>query len=250
MPARLEPFWGSYQPDLTTQLITDTRLDELEARLGVTFRDRSLLNTALVHASFVNENPEAGLESNERVEFLGDAVLGLVVTTYLFETFHSLLEGDLTRLRAHLVRRDTLARVARAVDLGAALHLSKGEERSGGRTRVSVLGRALEAVIGAIYLDGGIGPCRDLALRLLQPELAALPTLGKDEKSALQEITQRRTLGQPVYRLVETSGPPHHRAFTVDVLIAGVVAGRGQGPSKRLAEMAAARDALAKLSSD
>jgi ribonuclease-3 len=224
-------------------------LDALQEVLGVTFRNRSLLEQAVIHSSYVNENLELVSSHNERLEFLGDAVLGFIIAEKLYQEFPDITEGEMTRLRAALVRRDTLARVARAVGLGDFLYMGKGEEASGGRTKTPNLAGALEAVIGAIYLDQGLTDTRDAVLKLLGKELSRVSRYGAgvDYKSRLQELIQSRNQSTPAYRLVAQTGPDHDRRFTVEVMAGGVVLGRGNGKSKKLAETEAARLALDRL---
>lgn len=234
---------------MTTQLITDTRLDELEARLGVTFRDRSLLSTALVHASFVNENPEAGLKSNERVEFLGDAVVDLAVGHLLFDRAPTATEGELTAVRSLIVRSEALARAAARLGLGDYLLMGRGERANRGAERVSNLGDAFEAVVGAIFLDRGYPEARDFVLRSLEEQInaAAEAESPKDPKSRLQELAQAAGWGAPVYRTVTSEGPDHMRRFTVEVFVHERSAGTGSGARKVDAERSAAAQAYAAL---
>jgi len=224
-------------------------LDALQEVLGVTFSNRSLLEQAAVHSSYVNENPELVSSHNERLEFLGDAVLGFIVAEKMYREFPDITEGEMTRLRAALVRRDTLARVARAVGLGDFLYMGKGEEASGGRAKAPNLAGALEAMIGAIYLDQGLTTARDSVLRLLAEELSRVGRhgAGVDYKSKLQELIQSRNQSTPAYHLVEETGPDHNKRFTVEVMAGGVILGRGTGKSKKLAETEAARLALDRL---
>lgn len=223
-------------------------LAELQRNIGVAFQALPLLETALTHSSFVNESPGTGVESNERLEFLGDAILGFIVTERLYQDFPGLSEGEMTRLRSALVRRDTLARVARAVRLGDFLHLGKGEETSGGRSKTTNLAGALEALIAAVFLDRGEAITRDFVLRLLGEEMVRVGNgAGIDYKSQLQELIQSRQQLTPTYRLVETAGPDHDRRFTVEVMAGDTVLGRGTGKSKKLAEVEAARLALKRL---
>ena len=225
---------------------------ELQKRLGVSFNDPSLLEQALVHSSYINENPGFGLASNERLEFLGDAVLGLVVAEKLYRDLPQFSEGEMTRLRAALVRRDTLARRARATGLDAYLNLGKGEEASGGRRKPRNLAGALEAVIAAVLLDQGSSAASDFVLRLFGDELEEAMSQGVavNYKSQLQELLQARQQAAPVYRLVEAVGPAHERWFTVEVSIANTVLGRGSGSSKKMAESDAAYVALQRLGSN
>lgn len=222
---------------------------DLEKRLGVRFKQPDLLQEALLHSSYLNENPGCALQSNERLEFLGDAVLGLVVAHELFTAHPELQEGKLTELRAHLVRRDTLAEAARRLELGAALRLGRGEEADGGRHRPTNLAHAYEAVVGALYVDQGLAAARRFVLKTLQPEFAQAfqRQAPPDPKSRLQELTQARSQQTPVYKLVREEGPDHARRFTVEVIVGGEKLGRGTGSSKQQAEKAAARRALEHL---
>lgn len=221
-------------------------LDELISRLGVDDVDPGLLANAVRHRSWCAENPIA--PSNERLEFLGDAVLGLVVTDHLYTSYPDMPEGELAKVRAAVVSATALARAARALDLGAALDLGRGEENSGGREKPSILADALEAVFGAIYLSGGLSAARDLILRLLADQVADAVERPGDEdfKTRLQELAARGLDQVPQYT-VRSEGPDHAKEFhaTVDVrLPAGdVVQGVGIGRSKKQAEQAAARQA-------
>jgi ribonuclease-3 len=221
----------------------------LQKALGITFKEPALLEQALVHSSYINENPAFSPGHNERLELLGDAVLGLIIAEELYRNFPDITEGELTRLRAALVRRDTLARIARFISLGDFLYMGKGEEAGGGRSKPSNLAGALEAVIGAVYLDRGLAKSRDVVARLFAAEWPKLtrPGAGVDYKSRLQELIQSRFQQPPVYRLVEETGQPHDRTFTVEVTLNNEVLGRGYGKSKKLAETEAARAALERL---
>jgi len=227
-------------------------LAELQQSLGVSFSGLSLLEQALVHSSYINENPGFTLNSNERLEFLGDAVLGLVVAENLYWDFPRFSEGEMTRLRATLVRRETLARMARAIRLGDYLYLGKGEEASGGRRKPRNLAGALEAVIAAIFLDQGLAVTKESILRLFNEELERVVSRGAevDYKSQLQELTQARQQPVPIYQLVEVVGPAHDRRFTVEVKVGDTVLGRGSGKSKKTAETEAAHSALQRLSTN
>jgi ribonuclease-3 len=218
-------------------------------RFGIRFRDVYLLQQALTHRSFLNEHPELRLEDNERLEFLGDAVLDFIVTEWLFVRLPTLKEGTLTRLRAGLVRNETLAVLAQQVGIGECLLLGKGEEDGGGRARPSNLGSAFEAFAGALYLDQGIEAVRSFTLPLVAPALDAMlrEQTDKDAKSRLQEWCQGHLLQTPTYRMVATSGPDHEREFTLEVMVGDEVFGVGQGRSKQQAAQAAARAALAQL---
>ncbi len=228
---------------------TPTALTELQQRLGYTFRDLDLLRAALVHTSYVNERPSRGLESNERLEFLGDAVLGIVVAHRLYELRPSSREGDLTVLRAWLVRQSTLARWARQVHLGEQLLLGRGEVRSGGRERPALLARAFEALVAAVYLDGGLEAARAALLPFVDQELTSgfTPQRVVDPKSRLQQVAQARFDITPVYTVLEYSGPGHAPQFVVQVEAGAGVVAQGTGPSKRAAEQAAAHAALKRL---
>ncbi len=226
-------------------------LNSLQESLDISFNDPSFLEQALVHSSYINENPGCVSDSNERLEFLGDAVLGLIVAEKLYEDFPRFTEGELTRLRAALVRRDTLSRVARSLKLGEYLYLGKGEEASGGRRKSTNLAGALEAVIAAIYLDRGLAAAGDLIWRLFQEELTKILSHGTaaDYKSQLQEVIQSRQHQTPAYRVIETEGPDHDKRFVIEVRAGDIVLGRGAGKSKKSAETEAARIALEHLSS-
>ncbi len=223
---------------------------DLSKALGVKFKNKALLRQALVHSSYINENPSFSPGNNERLELLGDAVLGLVVAEELYRSSPDLTEGEMTRLRAALVRRDTLARVAQSIGLGDFLYLGKGEEAGGGRSKATNLAGALEAVVAAVYLDRGLKAVADIIARLFAVEWPKLarPGAGADFKSRLQELTQSRFQQTPVYRLVAETGRPHAPVFTVEVTVKGEVLGSGSGRSKKLAETEAAREALDRLS--
>ena len=221
---------------------------EVEARLGVTFHRPALLRQAFVHRSYLNEYPEEGLESNERLEFFGDAVLSYVVAERLFRDCPDCDEGDLTEWRGHLVRRDSLAAFARGLGLGDFFLLGRGEEAAGGRERAANLASLFEAVVGAIAIDRGLVAARRFIFRALGPELdlRGRPT-PVDPKSRLQELVQGQWQRAPVYKTVQEEGPEHKKVFTVEVSIQGRVLGSGIGNSKQEAEREAARHALAGL---
>ena len=214
-----------------------------KARLRLKFKNPALLRQALVHTSYLNENPGIDVGSNERLEFLGDAALGVVVAEQLYNEYPLVDEGKLTELRAHLVRRDTLARAAARFELGSYLQLGRGEDAAGGRTRPTNMARAYEALVGAIFLDGGMRSARAFIKRSLKEELQALRKRGMphDPKSRLQEIVQSRWQTTPSYRLVKSEGPDHARRFTVQVLVGGKPFGSGEGRSKQMAEKEAAQ---------
>jgi ribonuclease-3 len=225
---------------------------DLQKALGGTFRRPSLLQQALVHSSFINENPASVSGHNERLEFLGDAILGFIVAGELYRDFPDLSEGEMTRLRAALVSRDTLARVARSINLGDFLYMGKGEEASGGRRKTTNLAGALEAVIAAVYLDRGVAAATDVVTGLFAAEWQKLtsPGTGIDYKTRLQELAQSRFQQTPVYYLTAEVGPDHAKKFTVEVRLNDKILGSGSGKSKKLAEMEAARSALARLGGD
>ena len=227
-------------------------LATLQQILDIFFDNPPLLEQALVHSSYINENPGFTPTSNERLEFLGDSVLGFVVTEKLYQDFPHFTEGEMTRVRATLVRGDTLARIATAIKLGDYLYLGKGEEASGGRYKPTNLAGTLEALIAAIFLDQGLVTARDFILRLLNEELQKIVSQGVevDYKSQLQELIQSRQQPTPVYYVVEAAGPDHAKRFTVEVRVGDTVLGRGTGRSKRMAETEAARLALEQLSAN
>jgi ribonuclease-3 len=227
-------------------LVSYERLAELEARLGVEFTDREVLLRSLAHRSWCAENGEP--ESNERLEFLGDSVLGLVVTHYVFDHFPSLPEGQLSEVRAGVVNAQVLAEVAFELDLGAHLLLGKGEDAAGGRSKQSILADAFEAVVAAVYIDRGFGIARDVVLGCLQDRIAeaAAGPGGRDYKTRLQEITAARTLGRPRY-VVRDEGPDHAKHFFAAVYVTDRLYGEGEGRSKKQAEQAAAWVAWTRL---
>lgn len=223
-------------------------MKELEKKLGYVFQNPALLSEALNHSSYANEHRALGEQSNERLEFLGDSVLGFVTAEFLFELHRDLPEGDLTRQRAALVCEQSLHEVAKMLDLGKYLKLGKGEDAGGGRTRPSILADATEAVFAAVYLDGGIEAASALIHRvLLDKEGEHAEELVQDYKTALQEMVQRKSGQALSYRMVGESGPDHNKTFTAEVLLNGEGIGTGSGHSKKEAEQAAARAAIRKL---
>jgi ribonuclease-3 len=223
--------------------------NDCQKNLGISFHRESLLEQAFVHSSYSNENPDFAWSSNERLEFIGDAVLNFIVTEKLYEEFPKLTEGELTELRASLVCRDTLAELASSLKLGDWLLLGRGEEANGGRAKVSNLANAMEALVGALYLDRGMAKVRGFVLRQLKPELEKIKT-GKttpNYKALVQELIQGQKRPTPVYRLVEATGPDHSKQFTAELLVEGEALGRGKGRSKKIAESQAARAAWEKL---
>ena len=222
---------------------------DLEARLGRSFSDHRLLSEALTHSSVVNEDPRANPASNQRLEFLGDALIGLVAARELYRLLPAAHEGTLTELRAAVVRGETLARVARSISLGDYLRLGQGEEASGGRERDSNLASALEALVGAVLLDRGEEEACEVALRLIRTELQRVAREGaeRDPKSRLQEVTQGLGMGSPSYRTTSQTGPEQDRTFHIEVLVASRVMGSGSGRRKVDGERAAALEALEML---
>ena len=218
--------------------------DAFATRLGIKPRRPHLLRQALTHKS---AEPEFGVVSNERLEFLGDAVLGLVVAEHLYRCHPDLAEGELTKLKAVAVSEPILARIARELDLGRYLLVSRGEEQTGGRERTSILADALEAVFAAVYLDRGLRAVRELILRLFSAHLDAIERheYELDYKTLLQEKIQELHRTPPTYRVIAQSGPDHDRTFVAEVRVSDRVLGRGTGKSKKQAEQAAARDTLA-----
>jgi ribonuclease-3 len=223
-------------------------IEELERALGLEFKNKDLLQQALYHRSYLNEAPDE-VESNERLEFLGDAVLGHVISDKLYRDYPTLTEGQLSQIRALLVRWDALAKAAKRIDLGEYLVLGRGEEMSGGRDRPSNLAGALEALIGAAFLDGGVTRARKLVLQLLKPDLEEVAKKGitADSKSELQHIAQTRWHQIPSYKMISSEGPDHAKLFTVEVSLGNEMMGRGQGRTKKQAELNAARQALETL---
>lgn len=217
--------------------------------LGISFRRESLLEQAFVHSSYRNESPDSSASNNERLEFLGDAVLNFVVTERLYEKFPELSEGELTEIRASLVCRDILAELASSLGLGDCLLLGRGEELSGGRAKASNLANAMEALLGALFLDQGLAKARRFILRQLKPELQKIGTGNTmpNYKALVQEFVQGEGRPTPVYRLVEATGPDHSKRFTVEILVDGDPLGRGMGRSKKAAESQAARAAWEEL---
>jgi ribonuclease-3 len=217
--------------------------DALDAALGIRFRDGGLRETALTHRSYAFEHDLDA--TNERLEFLGDSVLGLVVTDMAFAAFPTMPEGELAKLRAAIVNAQALAEVARSLDLGSLVRLGKGEEQSGGRDKASILADALEAVFGAVYLDAGLDESRSLIERLFRPlmEAYARGEGERDYKTILQELASRELRTMPEYRL-EERGPDHEKEFTATVFLNGEPLGMGVGKSKKEAEQRAAREAF------
>ncbi len=219
-------------------------MKEFQQIIDYTFKNEKLLYEALSHSSFANENKKQR-KSNERLEFLGDSVLSIVVSDYLFENFKHLPEGELTKIRASLVCEKSLHKFAEQIDLGRYIMLGKGEEHTGGRKRPSILADAFEAVIAAIYLDGGLESARKHILRFVPENISANGSVGfNDYKTILQEIIQKNPEEKVDYYMVDESGPDHNKAFTVQVKLNTNVIGTGVGKSKKQAEQMAAKEAL------
>ena len=222
-------------------------IKDLEAAIGYRFKNITLLQNALTHSSYANERWHNSLKSNERLEFLGDSILGMVVAEYLYKTFPDRPEGELTRMRADMVCEKTLAAVAARIELGRHLMLGNGEEQSGGRSRDSILADAVESVIAASFLDGGMEAARKLIEKFILVEVPVKKLNNADYKTALQELVQQKKNQTLCYRLVGESGPDHDKVFTAQVLLNDQVVGEGSGSSKKRAEQDAARTALEKL---
>lgn len=222
-------------------------LSELEKALGYTFQKKSLLENALTHSSYANEKWKNSLCSNERLEFLGDSILGFVVAEYLYRNYPDHPEGDLTRMRADLVCETSLAHVAEGLGLGQYLLLGHGEEQGGGRSRNSINADAVESVIAASYLDGGYQAAKGIIDRLILTDVPKGRPRNCDFKTALQELVQRKKNQVLAYTLLEESGPDHDKTFRVEVTLNGEVVGIGTGSSKKRAEQAAAEVAVDKL---
>ena len=219
---------------------------DLSRRLGLSFSNLALLTRALTHRSYVNENPNA-IEDNERLEFLGDAVLDFIVGAWVYHRFPEMPEGDLTKMRSAIVRNEQLADFARHLNLGVALRLGRGEFASGGSQRDGLLGSAFEALIGALYLDADLKAVEAFVEPLLERVRESILTKIHDPKSLLQEWAQAQKLGAPRYKTIATTGPDHAKEFDVQVEIGGQVVGQGHGKNKHAAEHFAAKHALETL---
>jgi ribonuclease-3 len=227
-----------------------TSVTEFERRIGYTFRDPGMLTRALTHKSFANENRYPRSQHNETLEFLGDAVLGFVIGDLIFKGFPALQEGALSKIKAHLVSAATLSQKSRELELGLWLRLGSGEARSGGAKKDSLLADALEAVIAAIYLDGGLAAVAPFISRLFEKDISGIDLADlsfHDYKTTLQEQAQRLGMPLPEYRVLEEIGPDHDKTFLVELLWNGIPFTRGRGPSKKEAQREAARSALEKL---
>ena len=220
---------------------------KLEQALGYTFENKALLRNALTHSSYANENRGSDCPDNERLEFLGDSILGFVVADYLYGKYKSRMEGDLTRIRADLVCEGSLAKAARSVNLGDYLLLGRGEENNGGRNRDSILADATESVLAAAYLDSGFDAAKGIIQRLILVDVPAEKLRNVDYKTAFQELVQRKKNQSIHYVLVDESGPDHDKRFEMEVVLNGAIVGRGTGSSKKRAEQDAARKAIDKM---
>ena len=225
-------------------------IKDLEAAIGYKFKNITLLQNALTHSSYANEQWHDSLKSNERLEFMGDSILGLVVAEHLYRTQPNRPEGDLTRMRADMVCERSLAEIAKKLDLGSHLLLGKGEELSGGRNRPSILADAVESVIAACFLDGGMAPAEDFIQKFVLCNVPVSAMKNTDYKTALQELVQQKKNQQLTYRLVGESGPDHDKQFLVELSLNETVVGKGVGTSKKRAEQDAARVALETLFGD
>jgi len=223
-------------------------IKDLEAAIGYRFHNIMILQNALAHSSYANERWHNSLMSNERLEFLGDSVLGMLVAEYLYKGFPDRPEGELTRMRADMVCETALARVAERIDLGQHLLLGHGEERLGGRNRASILADAVESVIAACFLDGGMEAAKAFVDRFVLTDVPVKQMNNQDYKTALQELVQQKKNQTLSYALVGESGPDHDKKFQVEVSLNGKPIGAGSGSSKKRAEQEAARQALEKLS--
>ena len=223
-------------------------LSDIKNRLQLECLDEDLLLQALTHSSYIYENRQNGIENNQRLEFMGDAVLDLAVSVFLFRKYPDSDEGELTKLRAAFVCEPSLARTAKRLKLGFCLRMGKGEERSGGRERPSILADAFEALLGAIYLDQGLAKASEMTLKFLDPLIKDVleGRLGSDYKTELQEIVQQLGSEQVQYTIIREEGPDHNKIFTAGVIYKGELAGTGSGRSKKEAEQQAAKAALRK----
>ena len=221
----------------------------MKNRLELDWRDEHLLTVALTHSSFTYENRHTATENNQRLEFLGDAVLELIISEYLFQQNPNHSEGELTKLRAAIVCEPSLAKVSSALELGQCLRMGKGEERSGGRNRPSILADAFEALLGAVYLDQGLEQAAGFTLRCLQPVIKDVVEgrQERDYKTVLQELVQQYSGETVRYMIIKEDGPDHHKVFTAGVLYKGVMSGIGSGRSKKDAEQQAAKAALERI---
>lgn len=222
-------------------------IKDLEVAIGYRFKNITLLQNALTHSSYANEHWHDSLRSNERLEFLGDSILGMVVAEHLYKNFPNRPEGELTRMRADMVCETSLARIAEQVDLGKHLLLGNGEEQGGGRNRPSILADAVESVIAASFLDGGMAAAEGFIHRFVLSDVPVSKLKNQDHKTTLQELVQQKKNQQLSYQLVGESGPDHDKVFEVEVSLNGTVVGKGSGSSKKRAEQDAAKAAIETL---
>jgi ribonuclease-3 len=222
---------------------------EIEGRLGYIFEDKELLTEALTHRSFYYENPDTSTAHNERLEFLGDSVLGFVIVEYLFLSDKNLTESVMAKIKSYLVKEAVLSEIADSLSLGKYLRLGKGEEATGGRTKKSLLSDTIEAVMGAIYIEGGYQKAQEVVLRLFREKIDSImrTAVFADYKTELQEKTQLLFGTLPEYRLIKQEGEEHKKIFTIEVYVDGKKFGRGTGKSKKEAQTFAAREAILKL---
>lgn len=221
----------------------------IEEKFKIKFKDENLLNIAFTHRSYINESNGKGIEHNERLEFLGDAVIEILVSEYLFNRFPDLREGDLTAFRSASVRMESLADVSLKLGFGELIKMSKGEEMTGGRTRPYILANTFEAFLGALFIDQGIDTCKVFLSSVLFDKIDTIIETKEyiDAKSSLQEITQERFKQMPIYKLINEVGPDHDKTFSVEVWLKDRFLGKGEGKSKQQAQQEAAKDALTKL---
>jgi len=224
-------------------------LETLEGDLGYSFHHRALLLKALTHKSFHHENPSQASSHNERLEFIGDSVLGLVIVEHLFHNKKGYTESEMSEIKSYLVRGSLLSEIAYGIGVGRYLRLGKGEEETGGRVKKSVLANALEAVFGAVYLDGGYGAAQEVVLRLFKERITSALSSGQyhNHKTDLQEESQLRFGVLPEYRIIHQEGEEHRKTFTAEVFIAGKRLGMGSGKNKKEAQTAAAKEAIERL---
>jgi ribonuclease III len=229
--------------------MTNEEFPELENRLGYAFRDKKVLLEALTHRSFYHENPDKADAYNERLEFLGDSVLGFIIVEYLFSINHNLTESVMAKTKSYVVKEAVLSEVASSISIGQYLRLGKGEEHTGGRTKKSLLADAFEALLGAVYVDGGYDAAQKIVLSLFREKIHPIINSGEfhDSKTELQEKTQLLFSSIPDYRIIKQEGEEHRKIFTVEVYISGEKYGSGVGKSKKEAETIAAKEALAVL---
>lgn len=225
-------------------------LKEIQSNINYSFKDINLLNTSLTHSSYANENKMKSYENNERLEFLGDVIVNLIVSDYLYHRYSELLEGELTKKRATVVCESSLAFAARKINLGDYILLGKGEEATGGRDRESILADAFEALTGAIYIDGGLNSTRDFLLGMFEEEVIYALSKGNlfiDYKTELQEILQKKTKSKIEYSVEKEVGPDHNKKFYMNVIVENKVIGKGMGRNKKEAEQMAAKQALYRM---